>query len=74
MTPAVDNEAVRLQLARVCQSEDFAETTRAVEFLHFVIEEALAGRSDRLSQRVLQLTRSCACRPVVCDVRWNTIT
>jgi len=53
MTPAVDNEAVRLQLARVCQSEDFAETTRAVEFLHFVIEEALAGRSDRLSQRVI---------------------
>ena len=53
MTPAVDNEAVRLQLARVCQSEDFAETTRAIEFLHFVIEEALADRADRLSQRVI---------------------
>ena len=53
MTRGIDSEAVRLQLARLCQSKEFAETTRAVEFLQFVIEEAQAGRADLLSQRVI---------------------
>ena len=53
MAPGVDKQAVHDQLARLCQSEDFAKCTRSVEFLHFVVKDALAGRAERLSQRVL---------------------
>ena len=53
MDSVIDKDAVRLQLARLCQSEEFAESSRAIEFLHFIIEDALAGRADRLSQRVI---------------------
>ncbi len=53
MAPVVDKQAVQQQLARLCKSDEFSESTRAIEFLHFVVEETLAGRGDRLSQRVL---------------------
>lgn len=53
MSPVVDKQAVHQQLSRVCNSDEFSECTRAIEFLYFVVDEALAGRAERLSQRVI---------------------
>ena len=53
MAPVVDKQAVQQQLSRLCKSDEFSESTRAIEFLQFVVDETLAGRGDRLSQRVL---------------------
>ena len=47
------DRSVRQQLERLCRSAEFADSPRAVQFLRFVVEEALAGRTDELSQRVL---------------------
>ena len=41
-------EAVRQELERVLASPDFVASDRLKEFLRFVVEEALAGRGDRL--------------------------
>jgi TolB-like protein len=41
-------EAVRGELERVLASPDFVASDRLKGFLRFVVEEALAGRSDRL--------------------------
>jgi|GEM_PF-3126319 len=53
MSPVVDKQAVHQQLSRVCNSDEFSESTRAIEFLYFVVDETLAGRAERLSQRVI---------------------
>ena len=45
--------AVREQLERLFRSEDFAESPRSVDFLRYVVEETLAGRSSELSQRTI---------------------
>ena len=44
------DEAVRAQLARILGSDDFAQSTRIKGFLGFVVEEALAGRGERLKE------------------------
>lgn len=41
-------ENVRDELARILAHEQFKDTTRLKRFLTYVVEEALAGRSDRL--------------------------
>ena len=41
-------EAVRLQLRRILESRDFKATERCRNFLSYVVEEALAGRANRL--------------------------
>jgi adenylate cyclase len=46
LSPSV--EAIKQQLERVLASPDFVASDRLKKFLRFVVEEALAGRSDRL--------------------------
>ncbi|HEX2494565.1 MAG TPA: hypothetical protein VHK24_12380, partial [Steroidobacter sp.] len=46
-------ETVRNQLERLLNSAQFDASTRSREFLRFVVDEALAGRSDRLNQAAL---------------------
>ena len=41
---------VRAQLERILASSDFAGAERAKKFLRFLVEEALAGRADRLKE------------------------
>jgi adenylate cyclase len=41
-------DEVRTQLARVLGSPEFAVPERARTFLRYVVEETLAGRTDRL--------------------------
>ena len=53
MSPEIDEQAVQQQLLRLRESDEFSESTRAVELLYFVVDEALAGRGDRLSQRII---------------------
>lgn len=53
MRAETSSRAVRRQVERLCRSAEFAGSPRAVQFLQFVVEEALAGRADELSQRVL---------------------
>ena len=43
-------EAVEAQLARVLASESFQASRRLTDFLKFVVEETLDGRSDRLKE------------------------
>ncbi len=43
-----DHEAVRAALEAVLASDVFVSSGRAREFLRFIVEETLAGRSDRL--------------------------
>ena len=43
-------EAVRAQLERILASPHFAGTARSHRFLRFVVEEALAGRVERLKE------------------------
>lgn len=46
--PAVTPEDCRAALERVVSSPDFAASERARRFLSYVVEETLAGRSDRI--------------------------
>jgi hypothetical protein len=39
---------VRAELARILESLEFAVPERARSFLRYVVEETLAGRTDRL--------------------------
>ena len=41
-------EAVRTAVERIVTSPDFAASDRARRFLRYVVEEALAGRADRI--------------------------
>ena len=45
---APSREAVKQELERVLASPDFVASDRLKRFLRFVVEEALAGRADRL--------------------------
>ncbi|KRE16761.1 hypothetical protein ASE66_09110 [Bosea sp. Root483D1] len=49
----VDVDAVRKQVDRILKSADFAATGRLRNFLTFVVEEALAGRGNRLKAYVI---------------------
>jgi adenylate cyclase len=42
------HDAIREQLDRILASREFHATTRMRDFLRFVVEETLAGRSDQL--------------------------
>ncbi len=44
--PSMDD--IRTQLARILGSEEFPQVGRSVSFLVYVVEEALAGRGDRI--------------------------
>ena len=43
-----DQEAIREQLARILRSRPFAQSRRMQRFLEYIVNEALAGRRDRL--------------------------
>ncbi|HJS58930.1 MAG TPA: response regulator [Vicinamibacteria bacterium] len=45
--------AVRRQLAQILKSADFDASRRSREFLSFIVEEALAGRGEVLSQSAI---------------------
>ncbi len=44
-SPAVDAEAVRVELDRILASQNFAGSLRLQEFLRYVVDETLAGRA-----------------------------
>ncbi len=44
----LDHDGIRQQLARILSSPEFHATDRVRDFLRFVVEEKLAGRSHRL--------------------------
>ena len=48
--PAVSTEGVREELARILEDTDFRRSERLCAFLAYVVEETLAGRSDRIKQ------------------------
>lgn len=48
--PGPDEDAVRMQLGRILDSSDFAQSGRMQSFLRFVVDETLAGRADRLKE------------------------
>ena len=48
--------AVRAQLGQILGSADFAQSGRINAFLSFVVEETLAGRSDRLKEYTIATT------------------
>ena len=48
--------AVRAQLGQILSSADFAQSGRITAFLSFVVEETLAGRSDRLKEYTIATT------------------
>lgn len=50
---AVEPEQVLAQVERIAASNDFAESDRLVEFLRYVVAEALAGRGDQLTGRAI---------------------
>ena len=51
MTP----EEVRAQLERIVASRAFASSVRMSRFLHFSVEETLAGRRDELKEITIGL-------------------
>lgn len=44
----LSHDAIREQLRRILASREFQATDRVRDFLRFIVEETLAGRSDRL--------------------------
>jgi TolB-like protein len=48
-------ESIRLHLQKVVTSRPFANTSRSVRFLRFIVEERLAGHLDRIQEYVLGL-------------------
>lgn len=44
----ITDSEVREQVARIVESDDFRVPPRSKKFLHYVVEEVLAGRGDRL--------------------------
>jgi hypothetical protein len=48
--PVFDRERVRNQVDRILASEGFVRSPRMRRFLQFIVEEALAGRADQLSE------------------------
>ncbi len=48
MVPQIDTDLVQGQLERILASPHFADTTRLKSFLRYVVNESLAGNSERL--------------------------
>ena len=51
-----DKQAVKAQLGRITCSDDFDSSRRSVDFLRFVVREALAGRSEGISQQAIAVS------------------
>jgi adenylate cyclase len=51
--PVLPAAEVRAELSRILASSEFAGSRQLTNFLHYVVEEALAGREDRLKERTL---------------------
>lgn len=49
-SPLVDATAIRDEVARILSDAAFVRSPRMQRFLSFVVEEALAGRADQLSE------------------------
>lgn len=61
MTPpssreALPERAIRDQLQQILSSGDFARSERLSKFLRFIVEETIAGRSDRLKAYTIALS------------------
>ena len=50
---AVSGDSIRLQLARICLSDGFAQSDRLKLFLRYAVERSLAGDVDRLKETVI---------------------
>ena len=51
--PDADSVAARQELQRIVTSAAFEDSERLVRFLHFVVEETLAGRGGLLKESVI---------------------
>jgi TolB-like protein len=51
----VTTEAIRLELARVLSSSEFTSSRHLTNFLTYIVEEALAGREERLKERTIAI-------------------
>ena len=85
---AVSTDAVRAELTRILESPHFDASERNRQFLAYVVEEALAGRTDRIKAytiatevfgrdpefRPAARLRSSASRPAACGVRSSATT
>jgi adenylate cyclase len=52
-TEVLEDEAVLAQLDRILASEDFDASPRSRDFVRFIVEEALAGRGESLTQAAI---------------------
>jgi adenylate cyclase len=68
---SVHESDVRATLARILGSKSFARTKRVGQFLSFVVEEALAGRADRL--KAFTIAQEIYGRDETFDPRTDTI-
>ena len=50
---ALPADEVRAELSRILESPEFAGSRQMTSFLRYVVEEALAGREDRLKERTV---------------------
>ncbi len=55
LTTSLPREVVETQLARIVASKQFCNAPRLSRFLTYVVEESLAGRSDRLKGYAIAL-------------------
>jgi Tol biopolymer transport system component len=53
--PAPDASTVRAELDRILASPAFAKSPRMTRFLKFVVEETLAGNSDRIKESIVAI-------------------
>ena len=80
-------DAARRELGRILASPEFDASERNRSFLSYVVEESLAGRSDRIKAYTIathvfgrdaafdpQLIRSSASRPAACAAHWSATT
>src|SRR6185437_1820320 len=49
----ITEERVREELARVLSSHEFRSSKRSQEFLRYVVEHALSGRTEMLKERII---------------------
>ena len=48
-----DKRAILAQLERIVKSAEFDSSRRSIDFLHFVVQETLAGRTHEISQHAI---------------------
>jgi adenylate cyclase len=53
IVPVLPAAEVRAELSRILASSEFVSSRHLTNFLHYVVEEALAGREDRIKERTL---------------------